>query len=151
MERKARQALISEILNTRRVEGQDALKALLAGEGLAVSQASLSRDLKDLGAQRVREPDGSYVYTLPEARPAAASEEVFRRRFHTSAVGVRRSGFVVLIFTPPGEAQLVGRLLDQSRFPALLGTVAGDDTVIGIADSPKGAAAIHKELEELLT
>jgi transcriptional regulator of arginine metabolism len=126
------------------------LQELLFRRGVEVSQSSLSRDLKELGVSRERTPDGIFAYVLPESRPAATSEEVFRRRFRTSVTGVRRAAFVLLVFSPPGEAQMVGRLLDTTRLPGLMGTVAGDDTVICIAEDEKHARALERRFQELI-
>jgi transcriptional regulator of arginine metabolism len=150
MQRRARLQLITDLLAEEVVEDQPALRELLASRGVEVSQSSLSRDLRDLGAVRVRNTDGAFVYRLPAEPPAATSEQVFRNRFATSVTGVRRSGFVVLVLTPPGEAQLVGRLLDQVAPAGLLGTVAGDDTVILVAETPGAARRLERELAGLL-
>lgn len=150
MNKKQRLGLISRILASQKISDQEKLKGRLAKAGLAISQSSLSRDLKALGVQRARLADGSFAYTLPDAPPAASSEEIFKRRFATSVTGVRRSNVIVLVSTPPGEAQLVGRLLDEVPPAGLLGTVAGDDTVLCVARSPKSAIALEKKFKELI-
>ena len=150
MHRKARHQLIAELLTEEVVGDQEKLRELLGTRGVMVSQSSLSRDLKALGVHRVRMADGVFAYRLPTEAPAATSEHVFRSRFATSVTGVRRSGFVLLVLTPPGEAQLVGRLLDQVSLPGLLGTVAGDDTVLLIAEDPVAAERLEDELTRLL-
>ncbi len=151
MGRKKRLSLIAGLISKGAVKGQEELASALLRRGLRVSQASLSRDLKALGASKARGADGSLVYALPEARPVAAASGHFEKRFSTSATGVRRSGFVVLVFTPPGEAPLVGRLLDGADLPGLLGTVAGDDTIVCVCDMPGSAMKLEKKLKELIT
>ena len=131
--KQARLDAIIDILGQQPVDGQEKLRALLSDRGFPVSQSSLSRDLKELGVQRQRTTDGLFAYVVPTEKPPATSKEAFRLRFRTSVTGVRRVEFVVLVFTPPGEAQLVGRLLDSASLPGLAGTLAGDDTVICIA------------------
>ncbi|MCU0722405.1 MAG: hypothetical protein MUC63_02105, partial [Planctomycetes bacterium] len=111
MERGQRLSAIAGILATESVGDQEALRRRLKGAGVRVSQASLSRDLQALGAQRMRRVDGTFAYALPRPRPSATSAEAFRQRFATSVTGVRRAAFVLLLFTPPGEAQLAGRLV----------------------------------------
>lgn len=150
MEKKRRLQLIAKILQERTVSNQSALKAALKKGGVKVSQASLSRDLRELGVHRVRTADGRFCYSLPAEKPSATTEEVFQRRFATSAIGVRRSQVIVLVFTPPGEAQLVGRLLDQSPPPELLGTVAGDDTILCVAKNEASAKKLEKKFKEIL-
>ena len=83
-------------------------------------------------------------------RGIATSEETFRLRFRTSVTGVRRVEFVVLVFTPPGEAQLIGRLLDSASLDGLAGTLAGDDTVICVAGSASEARALESRLTQML-
>jgi transcriptional regulator of arginine metabolism len=150
VERKKRLSLVAALISSARIAGQEELAAALLRKGLSVSQASLSRDLRDLGAVKVRSPEGSLVYALPDERPAAATTEHFARRFATSATGVRRSGFVLLVFTPPGEASLAGRLLDQASLPGLLGSVAGDDTIVCVCESAKSAMKLEKKLLEII-
>ncbi len=141
---------ILEILGSQPVDGQGKLQALLADQGVQVSQSSLSRDLKELGVLRQRTGEGLFAYVVPAEKPPATSEEAFRLRFRTSVTGVRRVEFVVLVFTPPGEAQLVGRLLDSASFRGLAGTLAGDDTVICIAESASKARSLEYRLTDLL-
>ena len=150
MDKRTRQARITEILAKKALPDQRAALAALRRAGISLSQASLSRDLREIGAVRTRGIDGSYRYTVPTDRPAATSSAVFRRRFHASVTGVRRSGFVVLLSTPPGEAQLVGRLLDQAGLPGLLGNVSGDDTVLCVVQDPKGARALERKFKEMM-
>jgi transcriptional regulator of arginine metabolism len=150
MHRRARLQLITALLSEQKVADQEALRDLLADRDVEVSQSSLSRDLRALGAVRVRTADGLFAYRLPAEPPAATSDAAFRSRFATSVTGVRRSGFVVLVLTPPGEAQLVGRLLDHVAPEGLLGTVAGDDTVILIAEDPPAAERLEGQLNSLL-
>lgn len=150
MSRQARLHAILDILGDQPVDGQGKLQALLADQGFEVSQSSLSRDLKELGVQRQRTAEGLFAYVVPTERPPATSEETFRLRFRTSVTGIRRVEFVVLVFTPPGEAQLIGRLLDSASLSGLAGTLAGDDTVICIASSASGARALESRLTKML-
>ena len=146
----ARLDAILDILGSLPVDGQEKLRALLGDRGFQVSQSSLSRDLKELGIQRQRTAEGLFAYVVPAEKPPATSEETFRLRFRTSVTGIRRVEFVVLVFTPPGEAQLVGRLLDSASLGGLAGTLAGDDTVICIAASASRARALESRLAKML-
>ncbi len=150
MDRKKRIAAIQNALEREAISDQTALRAALRKAGVRVSQSTLSRDLQALGAQRVRKPSGAFAYAVPPAPPAAPSEEVFRRRFLSSVKGVRRTNFVVLLFTPPGEAQLIGRLLDEADRPGIAGTVAGDDTILVVADSEKAAKRLERDFKEMI-
>jgi len=142
--------LITKILHQKTVSNQNTLQAALKKSGVDTSQASLSRDLKELGVHRVRATDGRFYYSLPAEKPSATSEEIFRRRFSTSAIGVRRAQVIVIVLTPPGEAQLVGRLLDQNSPPELLGTLAGDDTILCVAKNETSAKKLEKKFKEIL-
>jgi transcriptional regulator of arginine metabolism len=150
MSRDARLAAVIDILGRQPVTGQRQLRDLLEERGFAVSQSSLSRDLKEIGVQRRRTAEGLFAYVLPAERPPATSEETFRLRFRTSVTGIRRVEFTMLVFTPPGEAQLVGRLLDSAGVPGLAGTLAGDDTVLCIAASAADAEALEARFTNLL-
>ena len=150
MRKRNRLDAILDILAHQPVDGQAKLQALLAEQGFEVSQSSLSRDLKELGVQRQRTAEGLFAYVAPADRPPATSEDTFRLRFRTSVTGIRRVEFVVLVFTPPGEAQLVGRLLDSASLRGLAGTLAGDDTVICIAASATAARAVEKRFNSML-
>jgi transcriptional regulator of arginine metabolism len=150
VEKKMRLAALRKILERASIGDQGTLAKRLSRAGIRISQASLSRDLRELGAQRLRRGDGTYAYVLPEDPPAATTASVFEKRFATSATGVRRAGFVVLVFTPPGEANLVGRLLDTAQLPGLLGNVAGDDTILCIAENERAAKRLEKKFKENL-
>lgn len=150
MSKQERLSAIIDILAHQPVDGQHKLQELLADDGFPVSQSTLSRDLKDLGVQRQRTTDGLFAYVVPAEKPPATSEETFRLRFRTSVTGIRRVEFVILVMTPPGEAQLVGRLLDSASLPGLVGTVAGDDTVICIAGSESNARSLESRMTAML-
>lgn len=150
MSKRDRISAIVDILGHQPVDGQEKLQALLADDGFPVSQSTLSRDLKDLGVLRQRTTDGRFAYVVPAEKPPATSEDTFRLRFRTSVTGIRRVEFVVLVVTPPGEAQLVGRLLDSASLPGLAGTVAGDDTVICIAESASKARSLEARMTAML-
>ena len=150
MSKQSRLDAVLDILGSQPVDGQRMLQALLADRGFAVSQSSLSRDLKEWGVQRQRTADGLFAYVVPAERPPATSEETFRLRFRTSVTGIRRVEFLVLVFTPPGEAQLVGRLLDSASLPGLAGTLAGDDTVICVAGSATEGRSLEPRLATML-
>jgi transcriptional regulator of arginine metabolism len=150
MAKHERHSAIVDILGNQPVDGQETLRALLADRGFSISQSSLSRDLKELGVDRQRRADGRFAYVIPTERPPATTEEVFRLRFRTSVTGVRRVEFTVLVFTPPGEAQMIGRLLDSASPNGLVGTVAGDDTVICIAAGTAQAGELETRLAGML-
>jgi transcriptional regulator of arginine metabolism len=146
----ARHRRIIELLNRAPVHSQNELARLLGDDGLAVTQATLSRDLDELGAVRIRDHDGSLVYAVPgeggdrTPRPPepGAPQVKLARIAEELLVSAEASANLVVLRTPPGAAQFFGSAVDQAALPDLLGTIAGDDTVLVIARDPNGGAAI---------
>ena len=122
-----RQRRIVQLLRSRAISSQEELAELLARHGEKVTQATLSRDLEDLGAVKVRE-NGHVVYRLPEAPPA--TDDWLERMLQEFALEVSSSGNLVVVRTPPGGANAVARALDNAGMKDVIGTVAGDDTII---------------------
>jgi transcriptional regulator of arginine metabolism len=145
-----RQHRISRLLGEHEVTNQTQLVELLAAEGVSATQATVSRDLDDLGAIKVRVPGGSTVYAIPEL-PAdqLAPTEHLRRVLGEWVVEVARSQHLIVLRTPPGSAHVVGSALDRSGLPGLIGTVAGDDTLLVIADEGTGGPTLEGTLREL--
>lgn len=142
----ARHARISALLAARSVRSQGDLGRLLAAEGLSVTQATLSRDLLELGATRTRDADGALVYALREdldGRPHG--EPRLARLAQELLVGADASGHLVVLRTPPGGAHLLASAIDRSVLTEVIGTVAGDDTVLLICreDVPGRQVADH--------
>lgn len=136
-----RQHRVRKVLAEASVSNQSQLVELLAAEGVTVTQATVSRDLEEMGAVKVRVAGGATVYAIPEL-PAdqLAPEDHLRRVLGEWLVDVERSGDLVVLRTPPGSAHVVASALDRSCFPNLVGTVAGDDTLLAIAQENKGKA-----------
>jgi transcriptional regulator of arginine metabolism len=145
-----RQQMITTMIEQHAVINQPQLVELLAEHGVSATQATVSRDLEDLGAVKVRVPGGEAVYAIPEFAPARlAPEDQLRRVMNEWVADVRSSGPMVVIRTPPGCAHVVASALDRSGFDGLLGTVAGDDTIFCIADEDMGGANLAKLLSDL--
>lgn len=146
----ARQARIAALLTAQPVRSQAELAALLADDGVQVTQATLSRDLVELGAVRVR-ADGGLVYAVPQAGVdrtphAAVSKEYLDARLTRLCaellVTAEASANLVVLRTPPGAANFLAMSIDHSVLPEILGTIAGDDTVLLISRDPLGGAAV---------
>ncbi len=141
-----RQHRVAKLLELRAVGSQSQLVELLAAEGIEATQTTVSRDLEELGALKVRLPGGDTAYALPElpAQQIAPGDHL-RRVLGEWAVEVTNSGDLVVLRTPPGCAHVVGSALDRSGLEGVLGTVAGDDTVLVVVDERHGgrAAAAH--------
>ena len=195
----ARQAQITAILASAPVRSQDELRELLLQNGVEVTQATLSRDLDEMGAVRLRGPDGALVYALPgepggpgsrpgglagvlagssEPRPArpgvpagvrgglgplagrgpggtgrpragVPDREPPSRLARIAAdflLSAEPSANLVVLRTPAGAAQLVASAIDHAAWPSILGTVAGDDTVLVISREPEGGAEVARAL-----
>ena len=146
----ARQARVAELLEAGPVASQTELGRLLAESGVLVTQATVSRDLEELGAVKVRVAGGETVYAIPElAHERVAPEDALRRVLGDWLADVSSSANLVVVRTPPGSAHVVGSALDRAGLPGVLGTVAGDDTILVITSSPTGGAAVAKRLAAL--
>jgi transcriptional regulator of arginine metabolism len=144
-----RQHRIIKLLESRPVNNQTQLVALLAEEGVDATQATVSRDLEDLGVVKVRLPGGDTAYALPELPTQQfAPDEHLRRVLGEWVVDVAHSGNLVVLRTPPGSAHVVGSALDRAGLDDVIGTVAGDDTVLVVIDEETGGAAMAAHLRE---
>ncbi|MGB0114815.1 MAG: arginine repressor [Ilumatobacteraceae bacterium] len=141
MSKVQRQTTISRLIGEHEVTSQPQLIELLAQHGIDATQATVSRDLDDIGAIKVRVPSGNSVYAIPEFAPdRLAPADQLRRVMGEWVAEVASSGNVVVLRTPPGCAHVVASALDRSRVEGLLGTVAGDDTLMCISATTDGAA-----------
>ena len=145
-----RQHLIAQLLGRHAVTSQPQLVELLAGEGIEATQATVSRDLEDLGAVKVRVPAGESVYAIPEYEPdRIAPEDQLRRVMAEWVAEVAHSGPLVVVRTPPGCAHVVASALDRTSVEGVLGTVAGDDTLLVVASERVGGVKVAKRLSAL--
>lgn len=150
MAKNQRQHRITRILEHQAVGSQAELVDLLAAEGVVATQATVSRDLEDLGAVKVRLPGGDTVYAIPEvAKERVAPEDHLKRVLGDWAVEVGHSANVVVIRTPPGSAHVVGSALDRSGMEGIVGTIAGDDTVLVVAVESVGGKKMAARLSAL--
>lgn len=134
-----RQATIARLVSDHEVTSQPELIELLAIEGIEATQATVSRDLDDIGAVKVRVASGNTVYAIPEFAPdRLAPLDQLRRVMGEWVADVSSSGNLVVLRTPPGCAHVVASALDRSRVDGMLGTVAGDDTLLCIATDTDG-------------
>lgn len=150
MPKTQRQQRIARLLETRAVTSQGQLVELLAEDGIVATQATVSRDLDALGAVKVRVPGGDTVYAIPQlAKDQGAPEEHLRRVLGDWVAEVDRSGNLVVVRTPPGSAHVVASALDRAGLPGIIGTVAGDDTILVVASERAGGATVARRLSEL--
>jgi transcriptional regulator of arginine metabolism len=150
MSKVQRQQAIARIIERQQVSSQPQLVDLLADEGITATQATVSRDLDDLGAIKVRVPGGATVYAVPEFVPErVAPVDQLRRVMGEWVADVSHSANLVIVRTPPGCAHVVASALDRSGLEGLLGTVAGDDTMMCVATEALGGAGLAASLREL--
>ena len=123
---------------------------LLESEGVVATQATVSRDLEELGAVKVRIPGGAMAYAIPEhGRDRGGSDDHLRRLMSDFVVDVAHSANIVVLRTPPGSAHVVASALDRASLGDVLGTVAGDDTLLVVCTESVGGAAVAGRLAEL--
>ncbi len=145
--KRQRQHIIEQLLSDEAVSSQEQLVELLAARGVSATQATVSRDLEDLGAVKVRVGGGVGVYAVPVPAPERAmSEDHLRRVLSDWVVGVACSGNLVCLRTPPGSAHVVGSAIDRGGLPDVLATVAGDDTVLVVAAEASNSGALAEQL-----
>ena len=127
--RDQRLRAIADLIRTRPVASQDEIAEALAALGFTVTQATISRDLEQLGAAKVRRA-GLLVYALPEEiSPPVSDGPQMQTVFRDWVRSVDFAGNLVVIKTPPGSAHLVGVALDRAELPEVAGTICGDDTI----------------------
>ncbi|SDQ51782.1 arginine repressor [Quadrisphaera sp. DSM 44207] len=152
--RAARHARITDLLGRTAVRSQAELADLLAADGLAVTQATLSRDLVELGAVKVRSEHG-LVYAVPAEggdrtpRPAVGAgvaDARLGRLCEDLLVTAEACANLVVLRTPPGAAQFLASAVDHAAVPEVLGCVAGDDTVLLVARTADGGAELAARL-----
>src|SRR6476619_5975228 len=126
-----RQQIIGKLIGKHAVTNQPQLIELLADEGIGATQATVSRDLEDLGAVKVRVSGGETVYAIPQLPKDQPAPEDHLRRVLGDWVGdIVHSANLVVLRSPPGSSHVVGSALDRAGLDGIIGTVAGDDTLI---------------------
>ncbi|MGH3436840.1 MAG: arginine repressor [Sciscionella sp.] len=152
--RVARQARIVELVSQMAIRSQPELARLLAAEAIDVTQATLSRDLDELGAVKLRGPDGGApVYVIPEdgnpIRGVHGGTSRLTRLLGELLVSAEGSGNLTVLRTPPGAAQFLASAIDRSALEEVVGTIAGDDTVMAIAREPVTGSVLADRLTAL--
>lgn len=152
--RAGRQARIVDLLARQEVRSQPELQALLAGLGIEATQATISRDLDELGAVKLRAADGGAgVYVIPEdgnlVRGVVGGTDRLARLLGDLLVSADSSGNLAVLRTPPGAASFLASALDRASLPEIVGTIAGDDTIMVIAREPATGAQVAAQLEAL--
>ena len=152
--RAGRQSRIVALLSSNPVRSQTELAALLAEEGIDVTQATLSRDLEELGAVKLRGADGGTgVYVVPEdgspVKGVSGGTERLSRLLGELLVSTDASANLAVLRTPPGAAQYLASAIDRAALPYVVGTIAGDDTLLVVAREPLSGAELAATFENL--
>jgi len=147
--RYTRQNKIIELISTNEIDTQEKLAELLKNSGFDVTQATVSRDIKEL--QLVKSPiaSGQYKYTLPE-QAARQTTDRYAKIFKDTTQTVTGSGNIVVVKTLSGCANAACEAIDSMEFPHILGTLAGDNTVFIVCDSDKNLATLISRFESML-
>ena len=157
--RAARRRLIERLISTTRIHSQRELQQMLETHGFSVTQATLSRDLKAMRASKARTASGKQVYVLPEAGapgqkrlPDDAEVQADQHLAHLAEellVSVACAHGDVVLQTPPGAAQLMAAAVDDAMLPGVLGTIAGDDTILIATTGDAAGLAIAQHIASL--
>ncbi|MDT7784066.1 MAG: transcriptional regulator of arginine metabolism [Pseudonocardiales bacterium] len=156
MTRTARQGRIVEMVSQLVIRSQSELAKLLAAEGIEVTQATLSRDLDELGAVKLRGPDGGApIYVIPEdgspVRGVQGGTTRLARVLGELLVSTDSSANLAVLRTPPGAAQFLASALDRAALHEVVGTIAGDDTILVVAREPMTGAELAEQIAALST
>lgn len=143
-----RHAAILKIVRSETVASQEQLRARLKAEGFDVTQATLSRDIRELGLAKVSAPDGGSHYAPPPEGGAAIRPHL-EQMLPTLLVSVEGVGPLLVMKTPAGGAQALGLALDAAGWTEIIGTIAGDDAVLVITRSERARRTVHTRLKEL--
>ena len=143
--KERRQRAIADLIRSSALSSQDELAERLSGLGFAATQATISRDLEQLGAVKVRR-DGQLSYSLPDAVPNGGGPRL-AAVLRDWVRSVEPAANLVVIKSPPGSAHLVGVALDNSGLPEIAGTICGDDTIFVACRSAREAEALAAKLK----
>jgi transcriptional regulator of arginine metabolism len=145
--RPQRHAAILDVVRTTRVSSQEVLRELLGERGYEVAQATLSRDIRELGLVKVPDEEGGSVYTVPA--DVTDPLPTLPRLLPALYLGADGVGNLLVVKTLTGGAQPIAVAIDWEEWPEVVGTVAGDDTILLILREPAALKRITRRLEEL--
>jgi transcriptional regulator of arginine metabolism len=145
-----RQKKILEIIKNRHISTQSELAEALMKAGFQVTQATVSRDVKELRLVKVSQGDNTYTYGLPKGQVPVRDNNRLRRMFREVVLSIDHSENLVVIRTLPGNAHGVASLIDGADWKDLIGTVAGDDTIISVAKPKTAAEDVVQRMRNLM-
>lgn len=144
-----RHAKIKDIIETTVVETQEDLAESLKKRGIEVTQATVSRDIKELMLIKIPTGDGRYRYAYPLDKSLVFSKNRMVRMFQDSVISFDYSGNIIVIKTLPGAANAVASTLDHANWPEIIGTVAGDDNILVVVKPAEAAPEVMQKMELL--
>ena len=145
-----RHALIREIIASQAIETQEELAAALRERHIQVTQATVSRDIKEMMLIKVPMGDGQYRYAMPAQDGRLISKNRMAQIFRDTVTGSDYSENIVVVKTLPGSAGTVATAIDHAQWPEIIGTVAGDDNIIIVAKPKEAAAELNERFMKLM-
>ncbi len=145
-----RHAKIKDIIENHVIETQEELADALRKQHIEVTQATVSRDIKELMLVKVPSGDGRYRYAYPLEKSMVFSKNRMARMFQDSVTGINHSENIIVIKTLPGTANAVASTLDYAKWPEIIGTVAGDDNILVVIKPKEAVPKIIKKLEMMI-
>ncbi|MDR2515177.1 MAG: arginine repressor [Christensenellaceae bacterium] len=145
----ARHALIQEIIERQRIQTQEELANLLKECGILVTQATVSRDIKELRLLKVLTEDGSYRYATADKAEGNMADR-FIRMFHDSVLSVSQAGNLLVLKTLPGSANVAAETIDTMRWSEVVGTIGGDNTILVILSNEEDATEIRQKFLKMM-
>ena len=145
MSRSTRQSKILDIIANKDIDTQEELTERLNNEGYKISQATISRDIKELGLVKTLSSNNKYKYTSVKSKDIRVSEKHLNV-FREAVITIVSANNLVIVKTLSGSANAVGMVIDQLHFPEMLGSVAGDDTLLIIGKSNEDAYILNQKL-----
>ncbi|MEE1037728.1 MAG: arginine repressor [Eubacterium sp.] len=147
--RYSRQKIILELINKYEIETQEKLCQLLRNSGFNITQATVSRDIKELQLVKTLSPSGKYKYTVSTSKDGPVNDR-FVKIFKETIISVNASGNIVLVKTLSGCGPAAGEAIDSLGIPHTIGSVAGDNTVLIVADDPANVETILDKFNNIL-
>ena len=143
-----RQSAILDVVEHEPVRSQEQLRHRLSARGFDVTQATLSRDIKELGLLK-RSSDGAYQPSGVDATSSTSALDAMGRALAEYLVTIEPVQQLIVLRTGAGQAQLLGLAIDRARLPEVVGTIAGDDTILIITRDSKAAVTVVKQMRDL--
>lgn len=147
--KSTRHSKIKDIIENQVIETQEDLAEALRKQNIEVTQATVSRDIKEMMLIKIPTGDGRYRYAYPLEKNVIFSKTRMARMFQDSVIGMNYSENIIVIKTLPGTANAVASTLDYAKWPEIIGTVAGDDNILVVVKPMDAVPEVMKKLELL--